>query len=871
MDEIQRKLESIDRQLAGARGVHKRLVSTCPQVFLAVGCAAGVVIQNALDSPTRVWMILTVVFAAFGAASYIIFCCWNSTRRAVHPEITAYLALVCFVGLGAIRLVGFRHAPANDIRNFIDDAPTLATIRGVIVSTPRINRNRQWEFARFTHSDPRSSFYLKAEAVETVDGWAEVAGMVRVQVDEPVLDLGAGDRVRIFCSLDTFDVPANPGQFDTKEYLARRNVFVGASVELRESIKLLEKDFSQTFTKIKGKLRQTATEALVSDLPGDSPSEGLLEALLLGYRGKIDSDTYEAFRSTGLLHFISLSGLHLGILVGLMWWLSKTAGLMKPGRAIVCISVIVVFLLIVPPRAPTLRAAIIGIVLCLSFIFRRHARPFNTLALAATITLLIRPTQLFEAGWQLSFASVMGILFFTKPIERFFRRYSNFVLRRWEDENSASTLRILAKLFRMATDLFSIGLGAWLGGAGILLYHFYTINPLASLWTVMVFPLVASVLILGYLKMILSFLFPTVATVTGILATTLIELLIRMVKLAAGPNISEILVGSMPVGLVVLYYVFVVFAAFTSFRRPLIRKLILATVLSVVVVFVGVTKWRRNHQDDLVVTCLAVGHGQAIVVQLPGGQNVLFDAGSLFANDVGGRIVNPFLDYSGISRIDAIVISHNDVDHINGILEVAKHRRVNGIYADEAFINGEDRWKTAEFLKKRLTENGLQVEALEKLSLKSGASVGILWPDADASRDRSLGDNDKSVVSLIEFGGVGMLLCSDIEKFAQGRILRRYPDLKAEVVVVPHHGSRKSLDENFLHSLDAEILICSCSRRQYERQRKSPRHTKAPTFYTPETGAVTVRIDKHANIELRTGENLSLNTVRNDSPPPSTE
>jgi len=851
MDDIQRKLELIDRQLAGGRGIHKRLVTTCPLVFLAVGCAVGVVVQHTFDFSIRFWLILLGFFAALAVASYFVFRSRYFGKSVVRPEIPAYAALICFVCLGAIRLTSFQRPSANDIRNFVGAEQTLATIRGVTVSRPRLRQNRQWEFARFVHTDPQSSFYLKIDAVETAEGWMPVSGMVRVQVDEPVVDIEAGDYVRIYCTLHTFGEPSNPGQFNAKQYLARRNVFVGASVKLRQSIEVLENNSSGKFAKIKGKFRDMATQALSGDLSGDAAGEALLEALLLGYRGRIDHDTREAFRKTGLLHFISLSGLHLGILIMLIWWLCRTAGLMKKGRAIVCIIAIVVFLLIVPPRAPTVRAAIMGIVFCSSFLVRRYSRPINTLALAAIVTLLMRPTQLFEAGWQLSFASVLGILFFTNPIKAALHKNIIVPSRHRRNEDGWVTSRILVKSISPPLNLFAVGLAAWLGGAGILLYHFYRITPLAALWTVLVFPLVVPILTLGYLKMILSFLLPTLSALTGVLVTALADFLIWIVKLIAGLNISEILIGVVPLPLIVFYYSLVLFGAFTYFRRPLLKKLIVTTAISAIVIFLGITKWRRNHPSDLAVTCLAVGHGQAIVAQLPGGQNILFDAGSLFTNDVGGRIIAPFFDHCGIRDIDAIVISHSDVDHINGIIEVVKHCNVKAVYANETFISSVDKPKTAKFLKRRLRENGLEAAALNKLSPDSPATIKILWPNAEICRDTALGDNDKSIVSLIEFAGVKILLCSDIEQYAQRQILQRNPDLKAEIVVVPHHGSPITLDPHFLRALDARILIHSCSRGQYQRQQDSPYQTKAQRFYTPQSGAVTTRIDKHGDIKLK--------------------
>ena len=106
----------------------------------------------------------------------------------------------------------------------------------------------------------------------------------------------------------------------------------------------------------------------------------------------------------------------MGIIIGLVWWLSKLTGLMKRGRAVICIIAIVIFLIVIPPMAPALRAAIITLMFCLSFFFRRQTNAINTLSLAAIILLLIRPTQLFEAGWQLSFSSVLGIIIILRKI-----------------------------------------------------------------------------------------------------------------------------------------------------------------------------------------------------------------------------------------------------------------------------------------------------------------------------------------------------------------------------------------------------------------------------------------------------------------------
>jgi competence protein ComEC len=844
MDDIRRKLELIDRQLTGPN-FHERLISTCPLVFVAVGLTAGILIQDISALPVHIWLIL---LAAAATAAIFLFFMPRFSRLCRY--ITAYLALACFVCLGAIRLTGYSQPEPNDIRSLAAEEPKLATIRGSVITEPYINRYPDWEFARFKPSDPTSSFYLKVTEVESTAGWAKVTGTVRVQVGEPVLDLQPGDNIQAYCWLDRFRPPTNPGQFDVAAYLARRNVFVGLYIESRNGIELLQSSSAGAFARIRNRIRQAAASALLGDLPQQQTGRGLLEALLLGTRREIDSDTYRAFRKTGLLHFISLSGMHLGILFGIIWWLCKTMGLMKPTRAVICAIAVAVFLLIVPPRAPTLRAAVICWVYCASVLFRRYSNPVNTLSLAAIVLLLIRPTQLFEAGWQLSFAAVLGLLLFTERIDFYLYEKAAGLRRRKPPRTTVVSYRMSSRPGPYLLRLFSAGLAAWIGGAGILLYHFYTINPLASIWTVLVFPLVSAILILGFLKMLLFFLLPTLSWILGVAATFLSDALVWVVKLISHLDISQILIGHISVVPVILYYCILIFAGYAYFRRPRIKIAICAFAVCSIIIYLGGLKWQRTHRENFVLTCLDVGHGQAILARLPGTANVLFDAGSLYGNDIGTRIVSPYLDYVGIRKLDAVLISHNDTDHINGIPEVVENCNVRSVYANNAFFDKKDVWGTAQFLNGCLAENGVEIKRIDKNpNLGGETKIETLWPDEQYGHYENLSDNDRSLVSLIEFAGTRILLCSDIEQFAQKDLLRLCPGLRADIVVVPHHGSTATLDLEFLEHLGADILICSCGRKQYEKKDGEAGSAEyfpaeARLLYTPETGAVTISIDK---------------------------
>ncbi|MBN1391861.1 MAG: DNA internalization-related competence protein ComEC/Rec2 [Sedimentisphaerales bacterium] len=844
MDEIRQKLERIDRQLRGGIAeYHRQIISTVPLLFAAIGLIAGILVQDTFGLAVWVWLVLVGMCAAATIVLYFVYRC----KEEQLPYVLAYSALVCFVCLGAIRLRSYEQLRGDDISNFVGGERILATIRGLIVSKPYVNRNENWEFAKFTHSDPASSFYLELREVETVDDWAKVSGIVRVQVNESVKDLlKVGDYIQVYCWLDRFRKATNPGQFDVAKYLARRNVFVASAIDSRDAIEVLQGGSADFFVKLKSKAREIAVRSLLGGTYPEDESERLLQALVLGYRSEMDIETFEAFRRTGLLHFVCLSGMNFGIFVGMIWWLCKMSGLARKAQAAVCIIATAVFVLVVPPDPPAFRAAIICFIFCLSIFFRRQSNPFNSLALAAIILLVIRPMELFEVSWQLSFATVLGILLLANRTIGYISEKATVLFEDSTTRKPPSYFRVISGIISFIVAVFAVSFVAWLTSAGILLYNFYVIQPLTSIWTVIASPFIAVISFLGYLKLLVGAALPTAASMLGWIIKPLSDLLIWLVKLMARIDFSQILIGHITVWLIVFYYCTILFIAFVRIKNPLVKRAVSVAMILFVAIFLGATKWQRTHRDNSAVTCLDVGHGQAILAQLPGGANLLFDAGSLHSKDIGRRVVLPFLSYSGISRIDSIIISHNDVDHINGIPEIAKCCEVGGVYSNDAFFSQADQWGTAKFLKESLEKKGLEVQHLGKeLNPRSNAKAKIIWP---VGQMEGLSDNDKSAVCLIEFAGTEILLCSDIEKFAQAELLRLYPDLKADVVIIPHHGSKRTTEQHFLEKLDALILICSCGRSDCEKNRIIKFQSTAEWLCTAEQGAIVVCIDKDGTI-----------------------
>jgi competence protein ComEC len=846
VDIIKKKLELIDFKLAlGPRYVVRQIIDAAPLVLPAVAIILGIFLQNIIKLPILFWLVLVILSAA-AASIYIA-----SKRTKSNLYIIVCLAFFCSISLGAIRLNSYRYLPANDVSNLVGKEPTLATIRGTIITEPYVSDNNDWVFSRFKITDPVSSFYLKMTEAEGKTGWFDISGIVRVQVDEPVMDLKAGDNVQIYCWLEKIQPLTNPGEFDFRKKLANDNIFISASVKTRDGIELLRNQGKSTsFSNITNYLQKAARGILAEGLlEEESNSKALIAALVLGDRTKIDHQTNIAFRKTGLLHFLSLSGLNFVMMIAFVWQVCTLTGLGKKRQAIICIAVSVLFVLAVPPNPPVLRAAVISLVFCASFLFRREPNPFNSLALAAIILLLFKPLDIYNASWQLSFSTTLGILLFFRRIQLFLYEKTSALLKLIPEEGKLSLL-INEKLLLTILGLFSAGLAAWLGGAGIMLYHFFYISPLTAIWTVIASPFVFLIMITGLLKIVISFFLPSVAAILGIVVTGLSYLLIWLVKIFAKVSFSEILVGQVSGELIIFYYCVLIFVAFCLFRRQPLRKVISLALILILAVSIISIKFQRTYYSNLILSCLDVGHGQAILVQLPQNKNLLFDAGSLHKSDVGRRIIIPFLRSQGISKIDAIIISHNDIDHINAIPEVVSDVKTKSIFANDDFLIDNENTGSPRFLYEYLKNLGFNVQNFDKLQINSAAGIKILWPPKDALDNNQLSDNDRSAVILINFAGIKILFCSDIEKFAQQKILTNYPGLKADIVTVPHHGSTTNTDPNFIEKLSPKFLICSSGPTQYENQKEIEK--TGIRLFTARDGAIQLVISKSGKITYDT-------------------
>ncbi len=824
LDDIQKSILRLRAELRDNPPFYANVMARTPAVTPAIAIISGIIFQYYFR--VNSWLLLGLCIGV--SAAFLIFSRLSGSQSV---KVKMVLAIFCFIFLGSARLSVFEKPAANDIRIFTAATPRFVHIRAELTTEPLVVTANDWKMARFSRAEPYIVFYAKLSQLKTVDGWVNVSGKIKFYASRQDKLLQVGDKIQSFCKIKTFSPAGNPGQFDYKKLMNHKGIYVSASVKNTASIEILPNSGNNIAVRFQSKLRQFAQLFLNYGIESEDAG-GILDALLLGVRTKISPETYLAFKSTGLLHLISLSGLHVGILAGIIWWIGKKFAMVRSRRAAICALAIVVFVIIVPARTPTIRASIMFLTFCAAEIFKKRASAFNSLALAAIIITMIKPMDIFSVGFALSFAAVIAILFFYKPLSH-----------RMADYIAKIVPALLRKPLATIMNMVIISFCAWLGIAGIVAFYFYKIQPAGIICTAVVMPFIVVILPLGFIKILLAAVLPSLSHFLALPLEFVTSLFVSVVQSLASLVPEPIITGRINILIVLLYY-----AILTCWAIPVAKHIRLKTVLCLAgTTAVILLLWQFNFTGGangvLNLNVLSVGHGQCIVATLPGGETIIFDCGSLNKNNVGRRIANSFLDYTGRRKIDSVYLSHNHTDHINGVPEIIEQREVEKVYVPARFITQANSLNTVATIVALLKENEIAIQPTAKSTSYGSVTVKKLWPVNDASI-QGLSENDSSTVLVITYAGKRILLCADIGEYTQNKLIQLYPKLDIDVLIKPHHGSRENALEVFESAFSPEYTIASCSRYQFAGGDIDK------TLATSESGCINIKISGVGELEV---------------------
>ncbi len=469
----------------------------------------------------------------------------------------------------------------------------------------------------------------------------------------------------------------------------------------------------------------------------------------------------------------------------------------------------------------------------------RSSDPLNQLGMSALLILGCDPSQLFGAGFQLSFTAVLGILLFVDKLSFFFHREKITQLAL----TPLQRMTIRRQFVRYTNLSFCVTLAAWLSTLPLTALYFNRVAPLALLANLFACPLVFFILCACLVSMPVAWLLPSVGGLGLAAAGWLVWLLKAIVQLLAATPFSGIHIGPPDTSTILLYYGCVALFVFRLNLRLGVWHVVAVGCVAVIFVFGYPLLERSAERDVMRMTVLDVGHGTATLLELPDGSNLLFDVGSAKSADITQWTVGPFLRSKGIRCLDRVLVSHMDSDHYSGLPTLLEHFKVKKLYVPIGF----DRQLLGLKLLDRAKARGAEVNVIHDgvvLCQSGDLNLTILNPPANPQEVEPLSDNNTSLVLRAKFGSTTFLLCGDIEEYGITRISNHKEEVKADVILVPHHGSFASNTEDLVKRVQPRYAIMSAwENRVSRRTLNAYERSGTDVRITGREGAVTIIAD----------------------------
>jgi len=563
----------------------------------------------------------------------------------------------------------------------------------------------------------------------------------------------------------------------------------------------------------------------IDDLFGDYAP--LTASLLIARKDGIEPEIRDAFAASGLAHLLAISGTHVALVAAVLMLLGGVARLSHRANSVTAVAGSVAYVLFLGAPYAAVRAAVQVLLMMASRMLQRPAYPFALMAGAALFILVIDPAALSDAGFQLSFAGIIGILLWRKPLIAVMPESVPLVLR---DSVATST----------AASIATTPIAAW---------HFAQVSVISVFANLLAIPLVTIIVPGAAAALALSMISMPLG---GFVAGGMVLLLARLEQVAImAANVPYGHFSITKEGVVLLTAAALAATLYTKARKLSPRVAVAVAVASMAFATTLIRPVMRVTRGNAVeLYMIDVGQGDAIAIRTPRGRWLLVDAGPRSATfDAGARRVVPFLEKQGARTIDVMLITHPHLDHYGGgraVLDGMKVRRIfdpAGTRAEDPEFAEAAKNEPAEWLAGRMG-NRIVVDEVE---------LELLFPDSaalDAPRDA----NDFSLVAAVRYGEFSALLTGDAPASVELELLRRFGSrLDVELLKVGHHGSSTSTSDSLLMRATPEVALISVGRNN-----RYGHPSPDVLARLSRSGVRVLRSDQHGSVRVRAFANGSL-------------
>ncbi len=617
-----------------------------------------------------------------------------------------------------------------------------------------------------------------------------------------------GSTVELSGEYKNFSYATNLGQFDEKDY---RKSFGFCMKFVSKKIQIISPAKSH-FRQELAALRERLASIYQKLLP--EQEAGIILAMLLGERGFLDDKIKQLYQTGGISHILAISGLHLSLLgMGLFHLMRKLRCNIK-FASFVSLGVLFLYGYLTGFGVSTKRAFLMIVLSLLANILGCTNDLPSSLSLSAIIILWKRPMLLFQAGFLLSFGAVVGIALFSPLITLL------------QNRNKFLNLIFISGAIQLMT-------------LPIILHFFYEFPVYSIVLNLIVLPLLSFLAITAALAGIIGSISIFFATWIIGSSYTILKGYEGLCYLVTKFPFPVLTLGKMEVMTMVSYYILLFGIVFLCYRKKKRRFVSLLLFLLIPICF--------TKREGLTITFLDVGQGDCAFIEDKNGTTLLIDGGSLSEKQVGTYRILPFLKAKGVGKVDYAFLSHADLDHTNGILELLKEGKIKCLILPDTKDTKEvfaDMISLAE--KKECTI--LFFGEGSKLK-KTSWTIQCLSPKKGETKSAT--ENEASMVLRLDYENIIFWFMADIEKEGEKQLEKQLAiqqKSKISILKVAHHGSKYSTTKTILDQIHPQFSIISCAKKNsyhhpHPELLKRLSEVNSQIYQTQDSGAITIYTD----------------------------
>ena len=677
---------------------------------------------------------------------------------------------------------------------------------------------------------------------------ARPSGRILLTVGQPSEQYAYGDQILVKGAPELPKAPGNPGEFNYRRYLEAKGIQLVVKSWQGVRIQKIGIGSINPLVDICLRVKHRLMAVLAATM---SPRHsGLMGGILFGSCGLIDAQSRNDFALTGVVHILSVSGYHVVLLVSFCLFVGNSLRLNRTAVNIMTVTVTGIYTIMSGASPPAVRALLMVWILLLARNTRHKYHWPSALSLAALLILLFSPVTLFNAGFQLSFLATWGILYLVPVVKCLLLRGFG-LLAGWFPSDQG--------VWSEVGQAVAVSFAAQFAVLPLTSYYFNYFSLVSLPANLVIVPLISLCMLLGGCAAILGIIWLPLAEVINTSNGLILEAVLTLAHYLAGLPYAIVPVKQ-PNFLGIACFYLVLVAIIESITKPEITlrvrrlwALHRSKTVPVVLAVVTVVLWQGivfAGAGSLEITFLDVGQGDAAIFGCPGGRTVILDTGGLQGGgqssyNPGEKVVLPFLRRKGIDKIDLLILSHIHADHIQGAEALLGKVPVDMIVVNDQFAKSpEGNSLVNSFRAKgtqiRIITEGDCIIVEENITLENLISQG-----ETASGD----SNDDSLVMRLSYGEFHVLFTGDAGETVLKAISGAAAPVHAEIVKVPHHGSKNSWDEQFYRTVDPQLAIISVGPNWFGHPSAQVLAGLSglgiPAYRTDNDGAITVRSKGH--------------------------